>query len=229
MTLQPIGLIETPFDEKFGVPRQSMMIKEAKGVIRLNQDPRYLDAIKELSSFSHIWVLFLFHKSGAWHPLIDTPRVLDHKIGVFATRSPHRPNSIGMSCVKLDKVEVSLDGKIEVHVSGVDILNGTPVLDIKPYISYADVMTDATSGWIDSEIESYPVEFSSDSLAALEKSQELKPIIEQMLALDPRPTSQKRAHPLRNSNHPFAFRIKNLDIHWHAAEGRVIVDRIVEM
>ena len=234
-TFQPIGILSSPFREKFGVPRQSLLMTEAKGVLKLNNNPSYLMALRHLDQFSHIWLVFVFHKSlhKPWHPLIDTPRITE-KMGVFATRSPHRPNCIGMSAVKLEKIDWDAAQGIELHLSGLDLLDETPVLDIKPYVPYADCVREANAGWIKSEIERFPVVFSEASLLVLTEvihPPQLKLLIEQMLELDPRPTSQRRAHPI---GHPgsegmkFAFRVLDFDVHWVIRGLGICVENIIK-
>ncbi len=233
---RPIGLLATPFKEKFGVPRQSLMMSEAKGVLTLFKDPNYPQALRHLDQFSHIWLIFVFHKSltKPWHPLIDTPRIAE-KMGVFATRSPHRPNCIGMSAVQLDHIDWDAPQGIQLHVSGLDLLDETPVLDIKPYVPYADRIESANSGWIQSDIEKYVVRFSEESMADLEHQEQhpnLQALIQQMLELDPRPTSQRRAHPIQDPESDklkFAFRILDCDVQWKVHQGTILVERIKEL
>ena len=147
----PIGVIRTNFTEKFGVPRQSMMISEALGVLKLHPDPSFRAALNHLDRFTHIWVVFIFHQSveKGWRPTIRPPRVdAPRKVGVFASRSPHRPNPIGLSAVKLERIDLDAPGGIEIHLSGVDLLDGTPVLDIKPYLPSTDAEAGASMGWL---------------------------------------------------------------------------------
>ncbi len=232
--MQPIGYIQTPFREKFGVPRQSGMVS-APGTIKLNATPGFVEAVRGLEAFSHVWVLFLFHKTGAeWKPTISLPRIdPPHEAGVFASRSPHRPNPIGMSALKLERIEFPSDG-IEIHVSGVDILDGTPVLDIKPYVAYTDSLPDADSAWADGKIPRYPVVFSETSLADLATLAGDTPpspgLIEQMLQWDPRPASQRRAWPVtdaQSDGKPFAFRVQGIDVKWEIRQGTIHVTAIV--
>jgi len=239
ISYRSIGTMATPFREKFGVPRQSLMMSAAKGVLKLNPDPDFPAALRHLEQFSHIWVLFVFHKNRniPWHPLIETPRVdVEERIGVFATRSPDRPNSIGMSALKLERIDWEADGGIEIHLSGVDILDGTPVLDIKPYLPYADRIDEANSGWAHSPIESYSFGFSEESRALIEaetlRQPGLKELIEQMLQSDPRPISQKRSSPLHSPSTEgmkFAFRIGGLDVQWELRQGLVYVYRVLKL
>ncbi len=231
--LTPIGYLKTCFTEKFGVPRQALMTTEARGVLKLKDDTKFRAALGHLDQFSHVWIVFLFHKNGGdWHPHIDSPRLDAPKnVGVFATRSPHRPNPIGLSAVKLDRVDLEAEGGPEIHLSGVDILDGTPVLDIKPYLPYADSIPTANMGWIEGEIEKYSVSFSPDALQAV-KDPQTKRLIEQMLEWDPRPTSQRRSAPMNapeSEGKRFAFRILDLDVKWEIRKGGLFVFAIVPL
>ncbi len=216
---QPIGYLRTAFVEKFGVPRQSMMLSEARGILKLDGDPKLTIATHRLHEFSHLWIVFVFHKSIGlqWRPYIDPPTLEQlPEVGTLASRSPHRPNPIGLSTVKIEKVDYAAPGGVEIEVSGVDILDGTPVLDIKPYLPYADRLEDASAGWTEREIQRYPVQFSAQPPV------ELKPLIEQMLALDPRPASQRRLHPMQDRSSEgrrFAFRLQDIDVHWEIRGG----------
>lgn len=230
----PIGIMKTCFTEKFGAPRQPLMVSEARGILKLNPDPAFALAFDHLTDFSHVWVIFVFHQHlhKPWHPRIRPPRVeAPRKVGVFASRSPHRPNPIGMSAVKLEKIDLEAEGGIEIHLSGVDILDGTPVLDIKPYLPYADSIPEASTGWATEEIARYPVSFSPESLAAIEGlSSELFPnlreLLSQMLSLDPRPTSQRKAMPILSPSSEgmvFGFRVSSFDVQWQIRAGEIYV------
>lgn len=234
-----IGMIQSPFREKFGIPRQSLMMAEARGLVKLDPDPLYPAALKHLEQFSHIWIIFDFHKNGKnhWHPLIDTPRIeTGHRMGVFATRSPHRPNAIGMSVVRLESIDFEAKGGIEIHINGIDILDGTPVLDIKPYLPFADRIEDANAGWASSDILRYPVSFYDSCRIALEcysdRHPRLKELVEEMLSFDPRPTSQRRASPIHDGSSQglnFAFRILDLDIRWEIDNFGLRVFEVVDL
>lgn len=234
-----IGTLRSPFREKFGIPRQSLMMEEARGYVKLNADPQFAVALRHLEQFSHIWVIFDFHKNGngPWHPLIDTPRVeAGHRMGVFATRSPHRPNAIGMSAVRLESIDFEAKGGIEIHINGVDIMDGTPVLDLKPYLPFADRIDEANSGWAQSEIVRYPVRFTETSLQALENHRlrhpRLRELIEEMLGFDPRPTSQRRASPIHDPSSEglkFAFRILDLDVQWEVHNFGLRVFSVIDL
>ena len=217
-----------------------MMVQEARAVLKLNPDPEYRVALTHLDGFSHIWVLFVFHQHVAqgWRPTIEPPRLdAPRKVGVFASRSPHRPNAIGMSAVKLEKIDVDAPGGIEIHVSGVDILDGTPILDIKPYLPFADCIQDAHAGWAGSEIPKYPVEFSLESLAQIQTysrthGPRLKELIEEMLQWDPRPASQRRGMPIESpatEGMRFGFRILDFDVQWEVRRGALFVRELVAL
>ncbi len=232
--LPAIGTLHTVFKEKFGVPRQSGMMSEAKGVLKLQPDPKFRAALSRLEAFSHLWIVFVFHKAGgAWHPIVDPPRDTEFKnIGVFASRSPHRPNPIGLSGVKLESIDYDAVGGIEIHVSGVDILDGTPVLDIKPYLPYADRIEGANSGWTVEDSTKLPVTFSDESAQALSRAGGLhaKGLIHQMLERDPRPASQRRAVPIGDpgsEGRPFAFRVLDFDVKWEIRGGGAHVKELV--
>jgi tRNA-Thr(GGU) m(6)t(6)A37 methyltransferase TsaA len=236
--MNPIGVVKSCFSEKFGVPRQSMMIQEATGIVKLEPNPDYRTALNHLEGFSHVWIIFLFHQNGdkKWTPTIHPPRVdAPRKVGVFASRSPHRPNPIGMSAVKLEKIDYDAPGGIEIHLSGVDILDGTPVLDIKPYLPFADSIPTASSGWAGGEIPRYPVTFSPECLQSLDEYSKdrhprLKELITEILEWDPRPTSQRRSMKIESpecEGMRFGFRIFDFDVQWEIRERGVFVRELV--
>ena len=239
MNFEPVGIIRSDFKEKFGVPRQSLMISEARAIVKLNSETGYREALNHLETFSHIWIIFVFHQANdrEWTPTIRPPRIGGpNRVGVFASRSPHRPNPIGMSAVKLDRIDFEAKGGIEIHISGIDLLDETPVLDIKPYIPYADSILEANSGWAEGEIPKFPVTYSADSLAMIEKFTpeypRLKELLTQTLEYDPRPTSQRASMPIENSSNEsreFRFRIFKLDVHWKIINSGIYVIRVVEI
>ncbi len=201
------------------------MISQALGLLKLNPDPTYLNSLSHLNEFSHVWIIFVFHKNivKGWNPLINPPRIEAPKqVGVFASRSPHRPNPIGMSVVKIERIDLSAPGGIELHLSGLDILDGTPVLDIKPYLPFADSFVDATSGWASQKIQKYQVEFSSSSLLFIQRSgtkyhPDLQALLQEMLELDPRPTSQRKRSRIESDESEglvFALRLFDFDVKW---------------
>ena len=145
-----IGHIETDFKEKFGIPRQSGLVKECRGRILFEKEYNVPEAFRGLEDFSHIWVLWQFSEAvrDSWSPTVRPPLLGGNKrMGVFATRSPFRPNSVGLSALRLDRVEFTPKDGVVLHVSGADLMNGTPVYDIKPYLPYADSIPDAVGGF----------------------------------------------------------------------------------
>ncbi len=203
------------------------MVSASWGILKLNKDPNFFAALGELDRFTHLWLLYDFHlhPPGNWRPTIEPPRLSQTKrVGVFASRSPHRPNAIGLSAVKLEKIDRYAPGGIEIFVSGLDIMDGTPILDIKPYLPYADRIQDAGAGWAEGDEEKYRVEFSDESLqgiAALgaDAHPRLRDLIAQMLEWDPRPRSLRSSFPIGDpatEERVFAFRVADVDVHWQA-------------
>ncbi|MDX8387831.1 MAG: tRNA (N6-threonylcarbamoyladenosine(37)-N6)-methyltransferase TrmO [Ghiorsea sp.] len=143
--LSPIGVVHSPYTERFATPRQpAYAVEEMPARIELNKGFNYEQALQDLDSFSHIWVVYWMHLNQGWNPLVKPPRDRENKHGVFSTRAPHRPNSIGLSVVPLQ----SIKGRT-LYINDHDMLDGTPVLDIKPYIKEADLMAHANNGWLD--------------------------------------------------------------------------------
>ncbi|MGN0492676.1 MAG: tRNA (N6-threonylcarbamoyladenosine(37)-N6)-methyltransferase TrmO [Acutalibacteraceae bacterium] len=190
--MKPIAKIYTDFPDKFGLPRQSGLVKGLKG--RVVFEPPYRDyrAVRELGDYSHIWLLWLFSRSEReeWSPTVRPPRLGGNtRVGVFATRSPYRPNPIGMSAVRLERVvrDESLGPVLE--VSGIDMADGTPILDIKPYLSFADSFPDAVCGFADRLYgQSLKVVIPDELLKVLPA--DLTEPLEALLAEDPRPRYQ---------------------------------------
>ncbi len=240
-TFTPIGVVRTCFKEKFGIPRQPGLVSDAEGVIQLIDHPFYRQALRELEGFSHLWIIWIFHRHDAkdWKPSIRPPRLGGaRKVGVLASRSPHRPNPIGLSAVRLERVDLDAPGGPEIHVRGVDILDGTPVLDIKPYIAYADSIPDARAGWADEPIIRTPVRFSvQGELATAERAQRaggypnLRELVVQMLELDPRPAFQKRRSPPDSpaaQGTRYGFLLHGFDVKWEIRDGEFVVLDLVD-
>ena len=149
-----IGTIDSPYKEKFAIPRQPGIVTAAQGQLRLTGTANNAELVRGLEQFSHIWLLFVFHGTQAqgWKPLVRPPRLGGNKkLGVLATRSTFRPNPIGMSVVKLDRIEqqnlAHNKSQVTLHISGLDLLDGTPIIDIKPYVPYADIIEGAEGGY----------------------------------------------------------------------------------
>jgi tRNA-Thr(GGU) m(6)t(6)A37 methyltransferase TsaA len=143
LTLHPIGVMRTPHASKVDAPRQPAAAREAPGVIHLRADQNLQHAVLDLDGWERIWVLFWFDRNASWRPKVLPPRSSVGRRGVLATRAPHRPNPIGLSALRL----VRIDG-LKLHVLDVDLLDGTPILDIKPYVAYSDAFPDSGSGWL---------------------------------------------------------------------------------
>lgn len=238
-TFEPIGILSTCFKEKFGIPRQPGLVAQAEGVLKLNNEPFLKQAVRELEGFSHLWLIFVFHRhdARAWKPSIRPPRLGGaRKVGVLASRSPHRPNPIGLSVVRLKRIDLEAPGGVELHVEGVDILDGTPVLDIKPYVAYADSVPEATAGWASEPIERTEVVFTDAALRAIESREAQRPglrdLIEEMLALDPRPAFQKRRMPPSSPEAQgtrYGFALHEFDVRWEIRDGRFHVLEVVDL
>jgi len=148
ITLNPIGFLKSELKQRYETPRQGILAKDSKAVIHLLQKKNFEQAIKDLDGFDRLWVIFQFHLNKTWKPLVTPPRHTRKKVGVFATRAPYRPNQIGLSCVKLDKIE-----GLKIYISESDILDGSPIIDIKPYLPYSDSFPDVKTGWVKSGLE----------------------------------------------------------------------------
>lgn len=195
-TFEAIGVVRSPFKERIDAPRQATTAegRDVTGAIELFEGRRFEDALDGLDAFTHLWVLFVFDRNlgqGAYSPKVLPPRS-ERKVGVFATRSPHRPNPIGMSVVEL----VGIEGLV-LRVRGLDILDGSPVLDVKPYVAYADAIPDASEGWLVKD-PSPPWSIVWTPLARTQvewveaQGTSLRREIETRLALGPQPHAYRR-------------------------------------
>ena len=198
-TFHPIGVVRSPFVDRASAPRQPSADAEASkktGRIDLLPGHGYEDALEGLEQFARAWVIFVFHKNveegRGWRPKVQPPRSAT-KRGLFATRSPHRPNPVGISVVRIDRIE-----GLTIHVSDLDLLDGTPVLDLKPYVAYADAHPEARAGWLSAPdpIAPWQVDFASPAIAQLEwlleQGVDLRPAIEAALTLGPQPHAYRR-------------------------------------
>lgn len=185
-----IGHIQSDFTTKFGIPRQSGIVKEIRGKIILEKEYRVAEAFRELEGFSHIWLIWQFSEAvrDNWRPTVRPPMLGGNsRVGVFATRSPFRPNSIGLSAVRLERIEYTADLGPVLHVSGADLMNGTPIYDIKPYLPFADSIPDATDGFAGKAVrQKLTVDFP-EHLREIIPAEKLDALIA-VLADDPRPT-----------------------------------------
>lgn len=192
MEIKPIAFIKTEFPEKFGIPRQSGLAKDLRGRIIFEPQFRNPDALRGLEGFSHIWLIWEFsanRTSREWQPTVRPPRLGGNThLGVFATRSPFRPNSLGLSCVEIDSIDLFTEDGPVITVKGADLMDGTPIYDIKPYIRYADSRQQALCGYVDSlEERSLKVVFPSELSSRIEDTSVIPSLVE-TLRLDPRPS-----------------------------------------
>jgi tRNA (adenine37-N6)-methyltransferase len=227
--LQPIGVIRSKYQNKFDAPSQPEHSEEGGGMIELHQDHRFQIALSDLEGFSHIWLLWLFHKNTGWRPKVRPPRGPARKRGLFATRSPHRPNPLGITAVSLRSVK-GLFLEIGPH----DLLDGTPILDIKPYIPSIDSFSNAEIGWL-REVEDFSqqaprfaVEYSRVSMDQLEwlkrRGVDFMPRALKILTLDPMPHKTRRIV----SYSPGVFRMAcgGWRLFYSVENSRIVINRI---
>lgn len=192
MEIYPIAYIRTDFSEKFGIPRQSGLADELQARIVFEQSYRNPNALKGLEDISHIWLIWEFSANrtdSVWQPMVRPPRLGGNKyMGVFATRSPFRPNSLGLSCVRIESIELDTPDGPVINVRGADLLDGTPIYDIKPYVKYADSRPHASCGYVDKLPEDTLLVHFPDSLADKVRDKTKLPALMQVLKLDPRPS-----------------------------------------
>ena len=186
--LRPIAHIESDFTTKFGIPRQSGIVEGLEARIIFEGEYANPDALRGIESFSHLWLIWQFSENlrEDWSPTVRPPRLGgNERLGVFATRSPFRPNALGLSCVRLVRTERGEKGALSLVVAGADLMNGTPIFDIKPYIPYADCHPEASSGFAPDSGETLRVEFEEGAAEKLPAGK--KDVIAAVLANDPRP------------------------------------------
>ena len=208
-----IARMRSDFATKFGIPRQSGLVEELRSTIVFEPEYRNADALRGIEGFSHLWIIWQFSEAvrSGWSPTVRPPRLGGNtRMGVFATRSPFRPNNLGLSCVKLLGVEETDEFGTVIHVGGADLMDGTPIFDIKPYIPYADCHPEATGGFTDTAGEFIlQVVFPEDllSLVPAEKRQAAISV----LSHDPRPSYQRkpdRIYGLTFAGYDIRFTVK---------------------
>lgn len=224
-SFEPIGIIHSPFREKLGIPRQPLLVPEAKARLVMQAPYNRPEAFRGLEAFSHVWLTFVFHRSAReqWQPTVRPPRLGgNRRVGVFASRSPFRPNPIGLSVVGLECISDSEEG-VELQLYGIDLLDGTPVLDIKPYIPYVDSVPQATAGYASGPptacLHVIFSEQATQQLAMRPDGDDLKRLIEGLLRTDPRPAYMGARDPDR----VYGMRLYDFDLRWRVTGDEVEV------
>lgn len=217
--IKPIGYVSSPYKQKFGVARQPGLVPAATA--RIDLLPQYdLDCVRGLADYDYVWIQFIFHATvdAGWQKLIRPPKLGGkQKKGVFATRSPHRPNHLGLSLLKLEQVEMT--DHVSLFLSGVDLLDQTPVVDIKPYLPFIEAKTEARSGFAHPQ-NLLQVSWSETALQQLQQfklDQHYRMLVNQSLAQDPRPAYQQ------HKDKKFVLCLETYDVHFKVYEDVVLV------
>lgn len=229
--IEAVAYCRTPYKQKFGIPRQPGLVSAARGFVELQAPFNHIDAVRGLEQYSHLWLVFCFHENleQGWKTTVRPPRLGgNEKLGVFATRSTFRPNGLGQSVVKLHKIH-QRKGYVALEISGMDLLDGTPIIDIKPYIPFSDSMPDALGGIAHEPPVLTDVTFSQVAQLQLidyaKQAQypDLEALIIGVLAQDPRPAYKKaKADPKR-----YQVALYDLDILWRVIEDDIMVEAII--
>lgn len=221
-SIEQIGIIRSPYKEKFAVPRQPGLVQHGSGELHLLPPYNQPDAVRGLEAFSHLWVLFVFHQTmeGGWRPTVRPPRLGGNaRMGVFATRSTFRPNPIGMSLVELKDICCRKD-QVILQLGSLDLVDGTPVVDIKPYLPFAEALPDAQASYAQqAPVASVSVSFTAElesQFPALEKRfPHLRTFIADVLAQDPRPAYRKG----EETGKTYAVWLHDFNVRWRVTEG----------
>lgn len=217
LNITPVAYIESPYRQKFAIPRQPGLVPSARGAVCFTPEFAHPDFVRGIEAFSHLWLVFQFHETTAqgWKPLVRPPRLGgNQRKGVFATRATFRPNNLGLSVVELLAVE---PGKL--IIAGLDLLHGTPIIDIKPYLPYADAISNATGGFADQQPNSgMQVHFSPQADAFLQEQQgsypHLRQLICEVLGQDPRPGYQRE----QNWQKEYGMHLYDFNIKWQVQD-----------
>jgi tRNA-Thr(GGU) m(6)t(6)A37 methyltransferase TsaA len=223
MNIEPIAKVLTDFDSKFGIPRQSGIVKNLSGTVVFEKKYRNPDAIRGIDGFSHLWLIWGFSENMGkeYSPTVRPPRIGGNKrMGVFATRSPFRPNPLGLSSVKLEKVEFTEKYGYVLRVSGADMVNGTPIYDIKPYLAFTDRIPDAEGGFAD-KVGDYILNVAIDSELLKDFPSEKLDTLKGVLAEDPRPSY------IEDENRIYGFPFAGFEIKFKV-KGKVLTVISVE-
>lgn len=228
-TFQPVGTIHSLWKEKFAVPRQPGLIQDGGGELRLLPPYNQPEAVRGLEAFSHLWLLFVFHQTmeGGWRPTVRPPRLGGNaRMGVFATRSTFRPNPIGMSLVELKNIRTE-KGEVILELGSLDLVDGTPVVDIKPYLPFAESIPAARAGFAQEAPEaSMPVSFSPQALQQVAQHASRYPHLErfiaEVLAQDPRPAYRRGEEPDRE----YAAWLLDFNVRWRVDASGTLVTAV---
>ena len=221
MEIKAIAHIENDYKEKFGIPRQSGLVKSMISRIMFETEYRDANAVRGLEEYSHLWLLWYFSENerAGWSPTVRPPRLGGNKrMGVFATRSPFRPNPIGLSCVELDRIEISEEGPV-IYVKGADLMDGTPILDVKPYVPYTDSHPEAESGFA-ADVFDHHLEVEIDNEILEQIPVDKREALLEILAQDPRPGYQ------RDPERIYGMEYGDRNIKFRAEENKIIVWRV---
>lgn len=222
-TIRPIARIVSDFPSKFGIPRQAGIVKELESAVVFEKEFRNPEALRGLEGFSHIWLIWQFSENlrADWSPTVRPPRLGgNRRLGVFATRSPFRPNALGLSCVQLRGIEHSAEHGDVLRVSGADLMDGTPIFDIKPYIPYADCVPEALAGFAPDAGETLEVAFCEGTEEKV--PEEKRDALRGVLANDPRPRYQKDPQRI------YALEFAGMEIKFTVDGDRLLVRDIVK-
>ena len=219
-----IARIRNPYDGKFGIPRQSGLAETVVSTIVFEPEYRVAEALRGIEAFSHLWLIWAFNRTEReeWSPTVRPPRLGGNKrVGVFATRSPFRPNAIGLSCVKLLAVEKGSEGTV-LKVAGADLMNGTPIYDIKPYLPYVDSVPDAIGGFTQATADYHlTVDFPEDLMGRVPK--DMQETLLGVLSQDPRPSYQ------HDDSRVYGLPFGGLDVKFTVKDGTLTVVNITEV
>ncbi|WP_018150444.1 tRNA (N6-threonylcarbamoyladenosine(37)-N6)-methyltransferase TrmO [Leeia oryzae] len=223
--LTPVGVVHAPFKEKFGIPRQSGLAKDVSSTLELLPPYNVPEAVTGLDGFSHLWLIFGFHATAerGWRPTVRPPRLGgNRRVGVFASRSTHRPNPLGLSVVELTGIDTR--SGVVLHLRGADLMDGTPVFDIKPYIAFADAIPTARSGYVDAPPAVQPVSYTPAAQQQLAQHQQrwpqLSQVIQTALGYDPRPAYKN------TTDADYGVHLYDVNVRWTVAGEQVVVTEI---
>ncbi len=231
--IHPVAVVRSPFKQKFAIPRQPNLVPEAIGELVFNEPFKDINLFRGLEGFSHLWLVFAFHATAeqGWSPTVQPPRLGGkQRVGVFASRSPFRPNPVGISVVRNLGVHQNADSELILRVGGIDVLDNTPVIDIKPYVPYADSLPDADAGFADSlpgHARDIKInEKAEQQLEALESDYpDLKGLIQGVLSQDPRPAWRVN----KADDKQYGMTLYDVNIKWRIDDQSVHVVDVTRM